>query len=178
MKKIWFFIYLTCGFFGSVQAQNQPAPAYLKDSNFPDSVLAVQLVNRTGGEVTFEKVLNEMKGTITLIDFWASWCPDCIKGLPELDALKKETKGKKINYLFLSVDKDDSKWQGAIDKFQIKGTHYRIPVGWKNALTNYIGLDWIPRYVLIDSEGTVLVPKAIHASDEMILEKMTGRKAD
>lgn len=177
MKNHLLFLFFVCISRG-ILAQNNPAPEYLLNNIFPDSVLSLNLVNRRGEEIKLAEVIKECSGSVVILDVWASWCPDCIQGLPALDDLRAQTKGKKVIYLFLSVDKEDVKWQGAIDKFEIVGLHYRIPAGWKNPFSNYVSLDWIPRYVMLDESGRVTVPKAIKADDAVLKNRLLRKGGD
>lgn len=157
---------LVSGFFSC--AQYKAPPSYLTQQAFPDSVMQVKW-NTPTGESSFVQLLEKHKGKKIVIDFWASWCKDCIVGLPKVKQLMKNTKKENVAYVFISVDKDVGKWKAAIDKFSIKGDHYQSQSGWKNALTHYIDLDWIPRYIVIDENGNVIVPKAISADDKTLM---------
>ncbi len=61
--------------------------------------------------VTFEgadgKFLNlqEQKGKVVLINFWATWCPPCVAEMPSINALYSKLKGNK-NIVFIMVDAD------------------------------------------------------------------------
>ena len=42
-----------------------------------------------------EKHLSDFKGKYVVLDFWASWCPDCRKDVPEMKRLYAEYGKKK-----------------------------------------------------------------------------------
>ncbi len=144
-------------------SQNKPAPKYLMNQKFPDSVAQFKMENVKGERISFEEVLELHKGKKVVLDFWASWCKDCLEGLPKLQRLQQKTKN--IDYVFLSLDKTGERWKKAIKLLAIKGDHYFISEGWKNPLTNYINLDWIPRYMILDEKGRVLQAKATKVTD-------------
>jgi thiol-disulfide isomerase/thioredoxin len=148
--------------------QDTPAPGYLTTQDFPDSVKSLGLQNLEGRKLTFSEMLESYKGKKVIIDIWGSWCRDCIVGYPKLDNLRKEIGENKIAYVFLSTDKDIDKWKNAITRFQIRGDHYLLDGAWNNALSNYIVLDWVPRYLVLDAKGKVILPKAIHADDSAL----------
>ena len=154
---------LFIGLFSSC-AQNQSAPEYLMTQDFPDSVMQFKVQNIKGDMITFKDVLELHKGKKVVLDFWASWCKDCMQGLPSLQSLQKETPN--ADYVFLSLDKTELRWKNSIKKNTINGDHYFLAEGWKNKLTNYIGLDWIPRYMILDEKGKVIYAKATKASDK------------
>lgn len=52
----------------------------------------------------FQAALEDAKGKITVINFWATWCPPCLKEMPELIAFHKEYAPKDIVFLSVSVD--------------------------------------------------------------------------
>ena len=45
-------------------------------------------------------MLNDLKEKNTVINFWADWCPPCIKEIPELNSLYEENKDELNVYLF------------------------------------------------------------------------------
>jgi thiol-disulfide isomerase/thioredoxin len=159
---------------GRLAAQDALPPDYLVKQNFPDSVRNLTLLTIDSTQISFEKILAKHAGKKILIDFWASWCKDCIVGHPKLVSLMNEIDSAKVVLIYISVDKDGAKWRGAIERFGFVGEHYRSQTAWNNTLSNYIGLDWIPRYIVLDERGKVIMPKAISA-DHPALRKLTSK---
>ena len=153
--------------------QDKPVPEYVLNQNFPDSVLSIPVVKLDGTQGTFGDLLTSVAGKRVVLDIWASWCRDCIVGLPKLKELKAKTDPERVSFVFVSIDEDEQNWRAAINRFfRIDGEHYRIPIGWKNALSNYIVLDWVPRYLTLDETGRVIMPKAIVAEDRRLVEAL------
>ena len=156
-------------------SQDAPAPEYMANQNFPDSVQQVLLTKLDGKKINFSEMLQAYKGRKIVIDDWASWCRDCIGGLPKVKDLQNITKDKNVVYVFLSLDREKDKWKAAIDRYKIDGEHFWIEAGWKNPLSNYVVLDWIPRYILINEEGKVSLAKATTANDPVLLNAILER---
>lgn len=72
---------------------------------------AFELETLDGDEVSF----NEMKDKVVFINFWATWCPPCIAEMPDIYSLFKE-KGKKIEFVMISLDQDKQKARSFIEK--------------------------------------------------------------
>ena len=144
---------------------------------FPQEALSAKLMSLKGENVTLEDVLKKHEGKTIVLDIWASWCSDCIKGLPLVKALQKQTKSDDLEYVFLSVDRKQDKWKTAIDKRNIVGDHYLVTSGsMKGALGKSIDLNWIPRYMVIGKDGSIKLYNAIKADDSKILEAIKADK--
>ncbi|OUR96029.1 redoxin [Flavobacteriales bacterium 33_180_T64] len=162
MKKIYTLI-LLCSFFLSCEAQ--PGP-----TTFSEKALNDAFVNLEGESVSFKSILEAYKGQTILIDVWASWCRDCIVGLPNLKALQEEHKD--VVYVFLSMDKSQKSWRNGIKKYEITGEHYFMPSGWKSDFSDFADLDWVPRYMVVGADGKIKLFRAIKANDPKIKEQL------
>ena len=49
--------------------------------------------------------LHDLKGTWVLLNFWATWCAPCIRELPSIYELQKNTINNKFKILLVSIDK-------------------------------------------------------------------------
>lgn len=140
-------------------------------TKFSNEALQEKLVTLDNKETTLEAVLNNYRGNKVLIDFWASWCKDCIVRLPDLKKLQK--KYPNIIYLFLSVDKDQGSWKSGIRKYKIEGEHYNLPKGMNTGdLADFVNINWIPRYMVIDEDGNISLFKATKITDNNIEEAL------
>ena len=120
---------------------------------------------------TFKDIIDQYKGRKVLIDLWASWCADCIKGLPKIKNLQIEY--PEVIFLFISVDKNKSSWKKGIARFKINGEHYNLPKGMSNgSFVNFVNLNWIPRYIVVDESGDISMFKATNALDKNIVKAL------
>lgn len=160
MKKLLLLPILLFAVISCTQAQ-QP-------TSFTPEALNSKMTSLDGKEIAFKDILNQYKGKTVVIDVWASWCPDCIKGMPKVHSLQKQF--PEAVYLFLSYDRVDEKWKNGIEKYQVKGENYHVGKSMKEgAFAESVKLDWIPRYMVIDKTGKIALFKAIEADDEKLI---------
>ena len=104
--------------------------------------------------------LSSLKGKLVLIDFWASWCPPCVKEQPELKALyekqSKNVKAGKFEILGLSIDKNKENWEKAIKRFKIPWPQVSDLKFWKSPVTSDYGIEDLPFNVIVDEQGIIV----------------------
>jgi thiol-disulfide isomerase/thioredoxin len=139
-----------------------------QEKQFSDKALQGKLTTTEGKVVSFESILQENKGKNLVIEVWASWCGDCIKAMPKLKEL--QANNPDVTYVFISADKAMDKWKEGIAKHQLAGNHYWIndKDGMKGSFGKSIDLDWIPRYIVVDKTGKVLLYRAIETDFDKI----------
>lgn len=135
-----------------------------------EEVLNEEYLSLEGDSISFRDILSSHKGKQIVIDVWASWCRDCIIGLPELRAL--QTEKSDVVYLFLSADRNLKTWKRTIKKHNIEGEHYFMLNGTKGSLGRFVDIDWIPRYMIVDSNGQIELFEAIEADDPLIIKTL------
>lgn len=130
--------------------------------------LSQEFINLDGQTNTLQQILEKHKGQSIFIDVWASWCPDCLKAVPNVTAIKKEFTS--TVFVNLSLDKTEDKWKESIAKHEIGGEHYFSleGKGMKGEFGKSLDLNWIPRYIIIDKEGKVALYNATEKNFEEI----------
>jgi len=161
MKKITLLI-IALTTFSCSQAQKTEQ----NKTAFSETALSQTLLATDGTQVKFEDILKKQKGKTTLIEVWASWCGDCVKAMPKLKEL--QANNPKVSYVFLSMDKTADKWKAGIEKHQLNGLHFMANDGMKGVFGAGIDLDWIPRYIIINKKGKIVLYRAIETDFDKI----------
>ena len=73
-----------------------------------------------GKNFQFSKWTKANKGKTVVLDFWASWCPDCRKDAPEVVRLYEKYRQYGVEFIGISMDTDVEAWKKAIEKYGIK----------------------------------------------------------
>lgn len=114
--------------------------------------------------------LSDYKGKYIVLDFWASWCPDCRKDAPNIVAAYNEFKDRNVAFIGISFDTDKAAWENAIKKYEIKYTQVSELKKWKETtVSGKYNINWIPAMYLIDPEGKVVLGTVI---SEKLIKKL------
>jgi thiol-disulfide isomerase/thioredoxin len=100
--------------------------------------------------------MRAMRGTIILVDFWASWCPDCIRDLPALRRTYQKYKDKGFTVIGISLDKDQQALSNFVAKKLIPWPQYFDGQGWQSPYAMKFGVRAIPEMWLINQRGEVV----------------------
>ncbi len=153
----------------------QKAPQSIK-TTFSKEALSQGLTAASGSKTTVAAVLEKYKGKVLVIDFWASWCQDCILALPKTQEIKD--KYPNVEFVYFSLDRSYEQWNRGLEKYNMKAwDHYWFDQGWKNPFNNYIELNWVPRFMVVDQSSEIALYYSIAPEDPefiKILEQLTA----
>lgn len=116
--------------------------------------------------------LNALKGTYTLIDFWASWCPPCRTESILLNELylKYHTKGFEI--YGISLDSKKERWIKALEKDHRIWPNVSALEGFKSPIAIEYGITALPTNLLIDAEGKIIASNIHGKHLKELVEKL------
>ena len=100
--------------------------------------------------------LRALRGNIVLVDFWASWCPDCIRDMPVVRRTYQKYKDKGLTVLGISLDKDEQALSNFVAKKLIPWPQYFDGQGWENQYATKYGVRAIPEMWLINQRGELV----------------------
>jgi len=98
-----------------------------------------------------QQLIAANKGKVTLIMFWATWCPACKTELPVLEQLRAKYPKDKLDILALSVDDTD---QAMHEYLKARPTTLTVLMA-KGDVSTEFGVRSIPSLVIFDGEGQV-----------------------
>lgn len=95
--------------------------------------------------------LGDLKGKVTFINFWATWCGPCREELPYVQKLHEQMKGRK-DVLVLTMNIDDE--LGLVEPFT-KENKYSFPVIPAVNYARDLNIYSIPRNWVVDTDGVL-----------------------
>lgn len=96
--------------------------------------------------------LDEYKGQVVLINFWATWCGPCRQEMPLLDQLY--TRYERVGFSLLGVNIDDDSAR-AMEMIKELGVSFPVLFDARKEVSRLYNVDAMPVTVLVDREGTV-----------------------
>jgi len=120
-----------------------------------DSLWSLSLARPEGGELA----LGTLRGKPLLINFWATWCPPCLRELPEIDRFHREFSPRGWQVLGVAID----------GPTPVREFLTRVKIGFPTVLAGLEGAELVNRLgnpqgglpfsVMIDGAGQVLQRK-------------------
>ena len=117
--------------------------------------------------------LSDMRGKVIHIDCWATWCGPCCREIPFLEKRVGEYKGNdKVRFISISMDSNKNAWLKKLDKDQPQWEQFIVDKAQHDALSKAFGISGIPRFIVINADGTIADADAFRPSDEKFHEKL------
>ena len=118
-----------------------------------------QSISETAWQWSFQTIdgesvsLNNFKGKVIFLNFWATWCPPCIAEIPDIQKLYDQF-GKEAVFLLVSDESDEK-----LKKFmQRKDLHIPVYIN-RSTVPDVFASNSIPTTLIIDPSGNIILRK-------------------
>jgi len=99
--------------------------------------------------------LDQYKGKVVLMDFWATWCGPCIGEMPNVIASYKKYHAAGFDVVGISLDQDKSSLTTFIAQNKMPWRQVFDGKGWGSAVAQQYGVHSIPFGLLLNRDGTI-----------------------
>ena len=152
MKKVFAIVLFVSCLATSMVAQDLDS-LYARDL-LTVGTIAPDLTDVEGQTIALEKY----RGQYVVLDFWASWCPDCRKDMPQMKELYAQYSGKGVQFLGVSFDTTREALDNYLKKEAIAWPQVTELKKMKESkMAQAYHIKWIPSIYVIDPNGKVLL---------------------
>ncbi len=111
--------------------------------------------------------LEDLRGKVVVVDFWATWCGPCVEAMPAYDAIARAFEGESVVFVALSLDES----KGVVEDFwNFPGSPMRVAMG-DPKTADLWRVQGIPSTFVVDKQGIV---RHHHAGfDPDVAERLT-----
>ncbi|MBE9516514.1 MAG: TlpA family protein disulfide reductase [Proteobacteria bacterium] len=97
--------------------------------------------------------LQDYRGKVVYLDFWASWCVPCRHSFPWMNDMQKKYKGKGLEVVTINMDKE----RALADKFLKKHpANFVVAYDPEGATAESYGVMGMPSSYIIDRKGNII----------------------
>lgn len=96
--------------------------------------------------------LNQFRGQIVLLNFWATWCPPCVEELPSLMNMQDRVRSRGVVVLGVSIDVDGDAYHRFLKQRNVNFVTVRDP---EQKVAGMYGTSGWPETYVIDRQGTL-----------------------
>jgi len=117
--------------------------------------------------------LSEWQGKIRIINFWATWCPPCLKEIPEFIKLQNEFRDKNLQFIGIAIEDKQTVEQ----YLKNNPVNYPMLIGGDQAiaLSQQLGniVNAVPFSLIVNQQGQIIHRQPGELSREKIIEFIT-----
>lgn len=120
-----------------------------------------EMVGKPAPDFRFTSIANQeidlarLRGSVVLLDFWATWTPPCMELIPAKKAAYKRYHHAGFEIVGISADFDRNELQSVVAREGIEWQQYFDSGGKDNAAIRKFGIRHFPSMWLLDKRGTI-----------------------
>jgi thiol-disulfide isomerase/thioredoxin len=129
-------------------SQAPAGPPVIRFASNPEPAPGI-VVHELSGKIT---TMEDLKGKVVLVNFWATWCPPCRIEIPELIKLQEQHRDR-LQVIGISEDEDPEQVREFVKK---TGINYPVVMATPELIAAYGGVAALPTTFVVDTEGRVV----------------------
>jgi peroxiredoxin len=96
--------------------------------------------------------LNQFRGQVVVLNFWATWCPPCMQELPSMMEMQNQLRSRGVVVLGVSIDVDDDAYHRFLKQRGVNFVTVRDP---EQKVAGMYGTSGWPESYIIDRQGVL-----------------------
>ena len=173
--SVFMILFLTAGIWGCQKTAESKEPVYQADDN--TSGLETRNNDDLAPDFTLKLTngknikLSDHKGKIVIIDFWATWCAPCRRGIPDLVEIQNKYQ-KDVLIIGISLDNETKPdVVPFIEQFKI---NYPVAYATMEVYQAYGNIESIPTSFIVDQTGKIVDKHVGLVNKSVYINKITG----
>ena len=123
------------------------------------------------------RLLDDLRGRVVLLDFWATWCAPCLVEIPRLRRLHGELEQEGLTIVGVSLDVTDARSFASWTRRQgVTWPQVRDGRGYSGELPRLFGIDALPSTILFDRQGRIAARDLRGAALERAIRGLLARE--
>ena len=118
--------------------------------------------------------ISEWQGKVLVINFWATWCPPCLKEIPDFIALQEHYADKGVQFIGIALEDKEP----VAEFLAATKINYPILLGGDNGITlaHQLGnrVDGVPYTLIVNRQGQIIHRHPGELSKEQITKIITS----
>lgn len=152
-KRDWYDLMLTVAILGAVwifftRVPVEAASAATTQPRVNFSAPALALPTLDGKNIS----LSDLRGTVVLVNFWATWCPPCRAEMPEIQTAYEKYRAQNFTVLAVDVAEDEATINPFVQEFKLT---FPILLDRDTAVTKRYQVNGLPTTFFIGRDGTI-----------------------
>ena len=125
-----------------------------------------QLQDQEGNTIDYHK---DSEGKVSVVLFWATWCPYCATLMPHLEVVYRKYRNKGLKFYAISTFEDGK--LDPVEFFDTKGYTYKLLLN-GDAVADEWGVKGTPGLYVMDKDKKVIYKKPTGVSDILVKQNM------
>ena len=148
LLTVWWLVVLCAAAWGAVDGERLRQLGFLVQEGFEEAP-AFTTVDATGNKATLE----DYRGKVVLLNFWATWCPPCRLEMPDMERLYQEFRGQGLEIVAMNFMETAEEVKAFAEEQKLT---YPMLMDPRSEIAGQYGVMRLPETVLIGRQGEVI----------------------